>query len=670
MFSGRKAQRRLALYVALGLSAGGGLLPAQDAYAAEHTYTQEGGTINGLEGTDKTHSMNDNKITLGKVGGPTDKPQNTYGAISAGGKKDTAEDVSNNTLTIHGLKVSNGSGFSIIYGGISGTGAVTNNRVFFNNGLSKDPIYGGFNGATATKAVTGNAVTVAGGTVEGDAFGGYTSGKGAVTGNSVTITGGTLKDEAGGGVVTNASNSSDVTGNTLTISDGTLSKGNTNVYGAYTAGNGNVSGNTVAVSGGIIGTSAGGNIHGGYSDGSGTVSGNTVTISGGTLGGQAVLTTNGKIYGGYSGGTGKTINNVVNLGTAEGVYTAGTGMKRVEVYGGNRTSDVTGNALHVYAKGVEVEKIRNFESYNFHLTAPIKAGNTMLTLGSGDIGSGADWNKLSLDAAGWAADQTKYGKIGSVILMHSNSASKIVFNNYAAKTGSSGDFEYNITATPSSAFPQRTRTTDVTAEVNRFQNAEATYSGTPIVGNDLYGGYSSLGNTTKNNKLKITALPTSGILTNVYGGYTAGAGDSTNNHVTVSLGSRTKQIGGMVVAGTATAATAAITDNSVTVEGGFVQNAAGGLAALDHTGDLKKNTFTLKGADSAVAMAFGALAQGGSGTVGGDSTDDGNHVVVEGGRAANGVFGGATMGAGKVSYNTVTISGGEIGSAGAYGGQM
>ena len=366
------------------------MFSAPSAYAGE--YTQESATFSGLSGTEKTGAMSGNKITLGKEGGPTDKPQNLQGAISAGGKKDTAEDVTGNTLIIHGLRSANGNGFSFIYGGVSDTGAVTGNKVFFNNGYSADAVIGGHSAsltksvsnntvaikagkieegiiggwsdkAASTGAVSGNKVTITGGTLgsysagiiygarvtgnglvygaagddaastavikenhvtinsgtlSSDVFGGYTIGTGAVMGNSVTIKDGTLEDEAGGGVVKNAANSSDITGNTLTISGGTLSKGNTNVYGAYTAGNGNVSGNTVAVSGGIIGTSAGGNIHGGYSNGSGTVSGNIVTISGGKLGGQAVSTTSGKIYGGYSGGTGKTINNVVNLGTAEG----------------------------------------------------------------------------------------------------------------------------------------------------------------------------------------------------------------------------------------------------------------------------------------------------------------------------------------------------------------
>jgi putative outer membrane autotransporter barrel domain protein len=223
------------------------LFSAPSAYAADtHDYTETATSINGLEGTDKTGFKSDNRITLGRDGGSTDKPFSTWGTISGGGKKNATEDVSNNTLTIHGLKVSNGGGQSMIYGGVSGTGAVTNNRVFFNNGLSKDPIYGGFNGATATKAVTGNSVTVAGGTVEGDAFGGYTTGKGAVTGNSVTIKGGSLGDEAAGGVISNSASSANAADNTLTISGGAFTKsGGTNVYGGYTAGSGKTINNIV-----------------------------------------------------------------------------------------------------------------------------------------------------------------------------------------------------------------------------------------------------------------------------------------------------------------------------------------------------------------------------------------------------------------------------------------
>ena len=580
------------------------------AYAADtHDYTETATSISGLEGTDKTHSMNDNRITLGTEGGATDKPFSTWGTISGGGKKNATADVSNNTLTIHGLKVSNGGGQSMIYGGVSGTGAVSKNNVIFNNGLSKDPIYGGFNGASATKEVKGNSVTVADGTVEGDAFGGYTTGTGAVTDNSVTIKGGSLGDEAAGGVINNSANSANASGNTLTISGGAFTKsGGTNVFGAY------------------------------------------------------------------SDGSGKTTGNTVNLGDGENPMATGFNLTGVKIYGGNKTNDVTGNTLNVNASGIVVRTAQNFEKYNFNLTKGVAAGTTMLKMSdSGGFGSTPDvqWSKITMNAEGWNADTTKYGRLGTMELLRGTSGSDLkIFNSTVLdRKAKSGDFEYhmytdNTTPPLGGPFGNGILVNYVRADIDRFQNADATADS--VIGTAVYGGYSSLGNTTTNNKIKITNTNNTNL--NVYGGYTAGNGDSTNNHVTVSLDSRAKQIGGMVVGGTATASNSAIVGNSVTVEGGYVgQVAVGGLAQTSHTGSLKKNTFTLKG-DGAVAMAFGALAQGGSGTVGGDSADDGNHAVVEGGRAANGVFGGATMGAGKVSYNTVTISGGEIGSAGAYGG--
>lgn len=329
MFNGLKARRRLAVYVALGLSAGScTCLDASSAYAA-HDYTETATSISGLEGTDKTNSMSDNNITIGTPGTPN-VPFSTWGTISGGGKQNTTADVTGNTLTIHGLRVSNGSGHSVIYGGISGTGAVTNNKVFFNNGLSKDPIYGGFNGASATKAVTGNAVTVAGGTVEGDAFGGVTQGTGAVTGNSVTITGGTLKDEAAGGVVTNASNSADITGNTLTISGGAFTKsGGTKVFGAYTAGSGKAENNSATV-GGIDNTNL--NVYGAYAAGAGNAVNNHVTITG-----------TGKVGGVYAGraqsAAGKAERNTVTIEPG--------GWAENNVFGGYAKGGVKGNIVNI-----------------------------------------------------------------------------------------------------------------------------------------------------------------------------------------------------------------------------------------------------------------------------------------------------------------------------------
>ncbi|AEC00836.1 hypothetical protein Selsp_1882 [Selenomonas sputigena ATCC 35185] len=484
------------------------------AYAAEtHEYTETATSISGLEGTEKTGFMSDNKITLGTEGGATDKPFSTYGTISGGGKKNATADVSNNTLTIHGLKVSNGNGFSIIYGGISGTGAVTSNSVFFNNGLSKDPIYGGFNGATATKAVTGNSVTVAGGTVEGDAFGGYTTGKGAVTGNSVTIKGGSLGDEAAGGVISNSASSANAADNTLTISGGAFTKsGGTNVFGAYNA------------------------------------------------------------------GSGKTINNIVNLGDGENAMASGFNLTRVRIYGGNKTNDVTGNTLNVNASGIVVRTAQNFEKYNFNLTKDVVAGSTMLKMSdSGGFGStpNVQWSKITMNAEGWNADTTKYGRLGTMELLRTGSGADLkIFNTEALdRKATSGDFEYHMytdVITPPMSFFGYNMVNYVRADIDRFKNADATADN--VTGTAVYDGYSSFGNTTTNNKIKITNTNNTNL--NVYGGYTVGAGDSTNNHVSVSLDSRAKQIGKMVVGGTATASNSAIVGNSVTVEGGYVGQAS------------------------------------------------------------------------------------------------
>ena len=573
MFNGLKARRQLAVYVALGLSTGGGLLfSVPSAYAAEtHDYTESATSISGLEGTDKTTFMSDNNITLGTEGGATDKPFSTYGTISGGGKKNATADVSNNTLTIHGLKVSNGNGFSIIYGGISGTGAVTNNKVFFNNGLSKDPIYGGFNGASATKAVTGNAVTVAGGIVEGDAFGGVTQGTGAVTGNSVTIKGGSLGDEAAGGVISNSASSANAADNTLTISGGAFTKsGGTNVFGAYNA------------------------------------------------------------------GSGKTINNIVNLGDGENAMATGTDLTRVIIYGGNKKSDVTGNTLNVNASGIVTKKAINFEKYNFNLTKGVTAGATMLRMTETQVFSGASdvqWNNITLNAKGWNGDTTKYGRLGTTTLMSTNGAEmKILTDGTPNRTATSGDFEYRMYTDVNSAFFGSVSANYVAADINRFQNADATADN--VTGTAVYGGYSSLGNTTTKNKIKITNTNNTNL--SVYGGYTAGAGDSTNNHVTITATGKVKAAYG----GYATAANSKAENNSVTVESGASINDSiyGGWAKKT----VNNNTVTIAGGTFQKDI-YGGYATAANGTTENNTVNlgDNTHTDLSGATlAASNIYGG------------------------------
>ena len=607
MVSKGKSRRRLALMVALALSTGGGCLTSVDGgmiWGMSKAYAADVtvGVSDDRSGDVIGGTTDNNTVTIGAEGGG-DHP--VIGGNVAGG---TSANASGNTVTINSIQAT-AAGNGTIFGGLA-TGTASNNTVIFKGGSATSLIGGATTGAS-----------------------------GGAQGNTVTVSGGNLSYVWGG--LARIAGTGSATGNTVNINGGTFS------------------------SGGVI-------IGGGGMNGvTGNMSGNTVTITGGAL------NNNNKIYAGDSRNLSSTSNgNIVNLGDKEtGKFDAN--LRGAEIwgtsYGGqvqaNESDKIKGNTLNVNASGIRLEKVRNFEKINFNLTPTVTAGSTMLTMDTGNFelgyGKAFDWKNFSLTGKENDTDKTKYGRIGNINLLLAYSGSDMKIGNYTAggKKGTTGDYEYHMESNGHTFAGEHTASL-IKANVDRFQNADATADN--VTGTEVYGGYSSLGNTTTNNKIKITNTNNTNL--NVYGGYTAGAGDSTNNHVTVSLDSRAKQIGKMVVGGTATASDSAIVGNSVTVEGGYVgQGAVGGLAQTSHTGSLKNNTFTLKG-DGAVAMAFGALAQGGSGTVGGDSADDGNHVVIEGGRAADGVYGAATMGTGKVAYNTVTISGGEIGSAGAYGG--
>ena len=538
-------------------------------------------------------------------------------------------------------------------------------------GGDNHPVIGG-NVAGGTSAnASGNTVTInsiqATAAGNGTIFGGLATG--TASENKVIFKGGSAISLIGG-ATTGASGGAQ--GNTVTVSDGNLSY----VWGglAQAAGTGSATGNTVNINGGTF-SSGGVIIGGGGMNGvTGNMSGNTVTITGGAL------NNNNKIYAGDSRNLSSTSNgNIVNLGDKEtGKFDAN--LRGAEIWGtsyngqvqANDSDKIKGNTLNVNASGIRLDKVRNFEKINFNLTPTVTAGSTMLTMDTGNFGLGYgkafDWKNFSLTGKENDTDKTKYGRIGNVNLLFAYSGSDMKIGNYTTggKKGTTGDYEYHMESNGSTFFGEHTASL-IKADIDRFQNADATYDGEAIAGNNLYGGYSSLGHTTTHNKLKVTALPTAGHLTNVYGGYTKGAGDSKVNHVTVSLANRTQQIAGRVVGGTAATEKAAIADNTVTIEGGSVnQGAIGGLGTTVHKGDLKNNTVTIR-QDGAVALAYGAFAEDGGAMVGGDSAADGNHAVIEGGRAEF-VIGGATNGTGKVSYNTVTVSGGEVGSAGVNAG--
>ena len=599
MLSGLKAQRRLAVYVALGLSTGGGLLfSVPSAYAADVTV----GVSEDQAGDVTGGTTDNNTVTIGAEGGGNHP---VIGGHVVGG---TSANATGNVVTVNSIKLSRSDG--TIYGGLA-TGTASNNTVIFKGGSATSLIGGTTSGASGS--AQGNTVTVSGGNLSYVWGGLATAGSGRATGNIVNINGGTF---ASGGRIIGGGGMNGVTGN---------------------------------------------------------MSGNTVTITGGAL------NNNNKIYAGDSRSLSSTSNgNIVNLGDKEtGKF--GANLRGAEIWGtsyneqvqANDSDRIKGNTLNVNASGIRLEKVRNFEKINFNLTPTVTAGSTMLTMDTGNFGLGYgkafDWKNFSLTGKENDTDKTKYGRIGNINLLHAYSGSDMKIGNYTTggKTGTTGDYEYHMESNGHTFFGEHLASL-IKANVDRFKNADATADS--VTGTVVYGGYSSLGNTTTNNKIKVTNTNNMGL--SVYGGYTAGAGDSTNNHVTIAGTSKVN----FVYGGYATAAGSKAEGNTITLErGGLMHNTTYGGRAQSAA---KHNIVTVKG--TAEWTVTGGYIDGTGGSVegnevhvdggtmqkyvtggsGANSTVTGNKVVVENnGTVKENINGGITSGTnGKATGNIVTIT--------------
>ena len=384
-------------------------------------------------------------------------------------------------------------------------------------------------------------------------------------------------------------------GNNVTIGESGAAGPDINgdVVGGYATA-GNVANNKVTIN--SIKLGAGKVIYGGKSS-AGAATGNTVTIAGGTL------NNNNKIIGGEGTASSTSNGNIVNLGDKEtGKFDAN--LKRAEIWGtsyneqvqDNDSDKIKGNTLNVNASGIRLEKVRNFEKINFNLTPTVTAGSTMLTMDTGSFelgyGKAFDWKNFSLTGKENDTDKTKYGRIGNINLLHAYSGSDMKIGNYTTggKKDTTGDYEYHMESNGSTFYGERLASL-IKANVDRFQNADATADN--VTGTAVYGGYSSLGNTTTNNKIKITNTNNANL--NVYGGYTAGAGDSTKNTVTIAGTSKVKNVYG----GYVTAANAKAEGNTVNIESGGTVGGHiyGGYA--NGNGTTTNNTVNLGDADHA-----------------------------------------------------------------------
>ena len=692
--TGLKDRQRLALYVALGLSAGSGLmLDTSTAYAsqlgipANDDATTTPRYANGVD----MGETNGNHLIVGVAGGdpandpatPTEHP--VIGKNIVGGR---AADAHDNDIIINSLKAVN-AGYGRIYAGLT-TGTASKNHITYNGGVANALIGGASTSvaANSTHGATANVVEVHGGTIRKHVTGGLGTEHSTVNGNTVTVSGGTMESVRGGVGGNNAS----VTGNIVTI-DGVSANIAKQVSAGVAGKDATVKENTVTVKNGTLAS-----VRGGVGKEGAAVRENRVVIEGGTVNGrvvgsEAVLPTTVPTVDSAN----LSNHNTVVLGSDTGAYAAQ--LSNAEIWGthyGNSgviaggDARIAGNTLAVNAKDVSVKKVRNFQTYQFNLTKGIDENATMLTVADANgFGNGANvqWSDIQLDAAKWndvknADDSNKhYGKSGTVKLIKTsdNSRHLSIHNSKAealTRTGVSGDFEYKLATDNAAAVATAggsVSVASVTATVNRIQNANAVYDATGRRPADtdhaVRGGYSEYGHDVTKNTLKVTNLPSTG-LTAAYGGEVAGlAGEvfknylfvtGTDDHTVPTAVTRTltNAYGGAIMnannAGTV-GGTEEHAGNRVAVSGGQVTNAYGGYTA--GAGNVQYNTAVTEGS-AVVEKSYG-------GDTAGAGTVQKNIAYVAGGTVAD-VYGGASSGNGTVTENIVALNGGRTGNA--YGG--
>ena len=323
-----------------------------------------------------------------------------------------------------------------------------------------------------------------------------------VTGGDVTYDSGhplPADPIAGGAISPSTTDPGNVHHNTLTI-DG-LNITYRNLYGGYTTGLGNAAGNEVILKNttanyGYYGEA---HVYGGWSA-QGDATGNTITLAGAAGGGINYYL---DLYGGGGTGSGKDFT--------------------------------TGNTLQIKGKENEAYTVQNFEKLKFVLNDAVASGDTMFRPHS--TVQNFDWSKISVEGAStWLSGSS--GTKRAYLYDGSN----VTLTNYGTSpvNGTSGNYEYGITTNTATPNATSVIASQIYFDRNQFKNADVKYDTDPsspalpstsaLFNGAIYGGTSTLGNTTKDNKLTVDGLNIT--YRNLYGGYTQSiVGDSTGNEV-------------------------------------------------------------------------------------------------------------------------------------------
>ena len=510
------------------------------------------------------------------------------------------------------------------------SGNVTNNTLTLKNVGYTKHLYGGLTFGTGN--VTGNHVTVNPATgmllsTADEIFGGVANGGGNVKDNHAVFNGNQLNGDLVGGMAKDGGTGI-VKGNTATLKGGNANK---DIYGGIAANgsNGDVIENKVRIEGGTV-TSPTGTIYGGYSEGNGAVKGNTVTITGGIM---------RTVYGGYSSGSGEVSGNTVNLGDGTGAMAAGYAINGT-LFGGKNTTDpskVSNNTLNVNTNA-KAYNIENFSTINFNFSTHTDTNQSLLEL--------TDTNGTKLDSLSQL--YVKNAKVGRGTLMWNSNGIDVTDSTKVGRTEE----------TTETIIEKNSNNKAINYRTYQFKGSTTT----DFEGTNIWGGRSTLGNTTTGNNVTVSGNHSGKY---AYGGWTSGSGSTATgtdakNH---SIGNKITLEGSNsevyhMTGGFTDVAGGKATGNSAVLDGGRVTgNLAGGRA---HDGEVSGNIVDIKNGGRVDGTTHGGIT-------GGTGKAEKNIVTLTGGTLHGDIFGGSAAN-GDAIENTVNIKGGSAAGHDVYGG--
>ena len=612
--------RRLALSVAVALSAGGGALFPVMPHASAADVTGNNVTVNSPSAPELGY------------------PAITGGAISS---VSDAGNVTGNTLTMDGVSYTGGS---VLGGDTVGTGNVQGNKLFLQNGANIT----GFAIGGRTRSggdATGNEINIAGATTNALGYyvvGGLTDGATGNAGQNKAIMSDGTATMLYGGLVVGPNSTGNAAGNEAQLSGGTVNNdvvgGFIKEYNSSTQATGNVSGSIVNISGGTVN----GTTYGGLTQGTGSVTGSTVTISGGSvhdvLGGRSLTgdastntlnfqgATADNLIGGRIAGTNAAGNAATNTVTV----TSGTinnDVRGGEIVAPSATGNVSGNIVNINGGTIG---------------GTVTAGHNMGT-GKVDGGNTVNVTNGTITGVVTGGHGTHAGEVsGNKVNVTNGTLSDNIIGGFAEDTGTASANEVTITGGALSG-----TTIDGGFSVNGAASGNtATVGGISFAG-VVTGGRGGAGADTNKVFLKNSA----GITGNAYGGRVLSGGNVTGNELTIEASGAT--VSGVAVGGQNDVAAGDVTDNKAYMNAGSAARLIGGVVnGVGATGKASGNRAEVSGGSS--AFIAGALISDTGAT--GEASD--NHAVVSGASAALGsIYGGITNGTGAAKDNTATISG-------------